>query len=102
MRYLYGDSSAFPLNQNFLETLAAATEACCALLKVEEAKSSAAKVADQASSAAIKELADIDQLVQRVEKALKQRDHLSNATAKVVEQVAEAIQGFASQRQPDP
>lgn len=93
MRYLYGDSSAFPLNQNFLETLNAATECCCALLKVEEAKGNASKVADQASSAAIKELADIDQLVQRVEKALKQRDHLSNATAKVVEQVAASAKG---------
>ncbi len=93
MRYLYGDSSAFPLNQNFLETLSAATECCCALLKVEEAKQNASKVADQAGSAAIKELADIDQLLQRFEKSLSQRDHLSNATAKVVEQVAATAKG---------
>ncbi len=93
MRYLYGDSSPFPLNQNFLETLAAATDCCASLLRVDENIGKAAKVADQANSAAMKELADIDQLVQRVEKALKQRDHLSNATAKVVEQVAATAKG---------
>lgn len=93
MRYLYGDSSSFPLNQNFLETLAAATDCCCSLLHVDENIGKASLVADQASSAAMKELADIDQLMQRVEKALRQRDHLSNATAKVVEQVAATAKG---------
>jgi hypothetical protein len=93
MRYLYGDSSSFPLNQNFLDTLAHATDCCVALLQVDENIHKAHKVADQANAASLKELADIEQLLQRVEKALSQRDHLSNATAKVVEQVAATAKG---------
>jgi hypothetical protein len=88
MRYLYGDSTAFPLNENFIVTLAAATDCAVALLKVDETLQRSRKTAEQASSAALSEIADIDQLVQRLDKALSQRDHLSNATAKVVEQVA--------------
>jgi hypothetical protein len=88
MRYLYGDSTAFPLNENFIVTLAAATDCAVALLKVDENLQRAQKTAEQASSAAMSEIADIDQLLQRVDKAFSQREHLSNATAKVVEQVA--------------
>ena len=36
MRYLYGDSTPFPLTENFLATLSAATETCIALLKADE------------------------------------------------------------------
>ena len=87
MRYLYGDSSSFPLNQNFIITLAACTDCAVALLRVDEKIHKFRKVSDQANSAAMSELADIDQLVQRLDKAFAQREHLSNATAKVVEQV---------------
>jgi hypothetical protein len=93
MRYLYGDSSAFPLNQNFIVTLAAATDCAVALLKVDEALAKSHAVANRANAAALKEVGDIDQLLQRLESALAQRDHLSNATAKVVEQVAAATKG---------
>ncbi|MCA9625032.1 MAG: hypothetical protein KC731_38670, partial [Myxococcales bacterium] len=92
MRYLYGDSSAFPLNQNFIDTLVAATDCAVALLTVDEALARSASITDRACSAAISEIADIDQLVQRVGRALGQRDHLSNATAKVVEQVEASVQ----------
>ncbi len=87
MRYLYGDSSSFPLNQNFIITLAACTDCAVALLRVDEKIHKFRKVSDQANSAAMSELADIDQLIQRLDKAFAQREHLSNATAKVVEQV---------------
>lgn len=93
MRYLYGDSSAFPLNQNFIVTLAAATDCAVALLKVDEALTRSHGVAERANNAAMKEFADIDQLMQRIESSLAQRDHLSNATAKVVEQVAATAKG---------
>ena len=97
MRYLYGDSSAFPLNQNFIVTLAAATDCAVALLKVDEALTRSHGVAERANTAAMKEFADIDQLMQRIDTSLAQRDHLSNATAKVVEQVA-ATQKASSTR----
>lgn len=93
MRYLYGDSSAFPLNQNFIVTLAAATDCAVALLKVDEALTRSHGVAERANTAAMKEFADIDQLMQRIDTSLAQRDHLSNATAKVVEQVAATAKG---------
>lgn len=35
MKYLYGDATPFPLDENFIETLSAATEACVALFQVD-------------------------------------------------------------------
>ncbi len=89
MRYLYGDSTTFPINQNFVATAAAATDAAVALLRVDEQMSRAEKIAEEAACAAHSELADINQLAQRVERALVSRDHLSKATAKVAALVTE-------------
>jgi hypothetical protein len=36
MPYLYGDTSPFPLDENFIETLAVVVEACVSLLRVDE------------------------------------------------------------------
>ncbi len=36
MAYLYGDSTPFPLSDNFIDTLRDATEACVALLRIDE------------------------------------------------------------------
>src|SRR5690348_8957529 len=36
MPYLYGDTTPFPLEENFIDTLGAVTDACVALLKVDE------------------------------------------------------------------
>ena len=88
MRYLYGDSSAFPLNENFIETLVAATDCAVALLEVDERIDHARKSAEEANAAATRELADLSQLALRVEQALATRDHLSAATAKVASSVA--------------
>ncbi len=38
MRYLYGDSTPFPLGTNFLTTIEAVTDACVALLKIDLAE----------------------------------------------------------------
>ena len=90
MRYLYGDSSSFPLNQNFVLTLASATDCAVRLLEVEARIGEAQQISEDADVAAAAETADIDQLERRVGKALSQREHLSNATAKVAEQVVAA------------
>jgi hypothetical protein len=89
MRYLYGDSTEFPLNENFIETAAAATDAAVALLTVDELVSRARKVSEDADAAAVAEINDIDDLAKRVEKALGARERLSNATAKLAEEVAQ-------------
>ncbi len=90
MRYLYGDSTTFPINQNFVETAAAATDAAVALFRVDELMFRAGQIAEEASCVAQAELGDINQLAQRVERALASRDHLSKATSKVAEEVTGA------------
>lgn len=35
MQYLYGDATPFPLEENFIETLSAATDACVALFRID-------------------------------------------------------------------
>ncbi|RLB64843.1 MAG: hypothetical protein DRI90_03595 [Deltaproteobacteria bacterium] len=93
MRYLYGDSTTFPINQNFVDTAAAATDSAVALLRVDELMIRAEKVAEEAACVGQSELTDINQLAQRVERALASRDHLSKATAKVAEQVTSGARG---------
>jgi len=90
MRYLYGDSTAFPLNQNFIDTAAAATDTAVALLKVDELLQGAKRTSNETNAAADAELADIDMLTQHVEKALADRSQLSKATGKVAEEVLRA------------
>jgi hypothetical protein len=87
-RYLYGDSSAFPLNENFLETLASCTDACSRLLVVDDLLHKARRTEEDADNAAKSELSDIDSLAQSVEQSLAQRGHLSGATQKLAAQVA--------------
>ena len=72
MRYLYGDSSEFPLNQNFIETAAAATDMAVALLKVDELIVRAKKTTEEANDAARGELADLEELA-RLRPADRQR-----------------------------
>ncbi|MBW2454004.1 MAG: hypothetical protein JRI68_05825 [Deltaproteobacteria bacterium] len=93
MRYLYGDSTTFPISQNFVETAAAATDAAVALCHVDELMIRADKIAEEASCVAQAELGDINRLAQRVERALASRDNLSKATAKVAEEVTGAARG---------
>lgn len=86
MRYLYGDSSAFPLNENFIETLAAATDCSVALLKIDEKLHKARHTTRQVTEAANKEQRDIERVAARMNAALDD-DELSNATSKVVAEV---------------
>ncbi|MBW2525918.1 MAG: hypothetical protein JRI23_17175, partial [Deltaproteobacteria bacterium] len=70
MRYLYGDGTDFPLHTNFLHTLSAATDACVALLEVDEAQKRVRKALEEENAAAIAELAELGALRGAVEKAL--------------------------------
>jgi len=84
MRYLYGDSTDFPLNENFIETLSAATDAAIALLEADEALDIARLTTTEANGKATGELADIDEVWSRMETALALREHLSVATDNMV------------------
>jgi len=93
MRYLYGDSTPFPLNQNFIVTLAAVTDCAVELLKVDEKIQRHRKVTNEANAAAANEIRNIDRLAKRLDAALQPRDSLSQATAKVVETVLATAKG---------
>jgi len=92
MRYLYGDSSAFPLNENFIETLAAATDCAVALLQIDEKLHRARHTTHQVNEAAAKELDDIGRIATRMASALED-EALSKATSKVVEEVRQSARG---------
>ena len=87
MRYLYGDSSAFPLNDNFIETLSSGTDAAVALLEADAALDKAKRVSAEATKKATTELADIDAISRRMEAALTETDAYSKATKKVAHDV---------------
>jgi hypothetical protein len=89
MRYLFGDSSTFPLNHNFIDTLTAAVDTAVALLEVDEAMERARRIAEEANTTALTEIADLDRYAGRLARALGDRDNLGKATAKVIGDVAD-------------
>jgi len=70
MRYLHGDSSPFPLNENFLETLADATDCCVGLLHGDGALAGARDATQHAEGVAAGELERIDALARAVAEAV--------------------------------
>lgn len=70
MRYLHGDSVPFSLNENFLETLCAATDACVAMIGVEVAADNERLVTEESDAAMVSELARLEALGQSVGNAL--------------------------------
>jgi hypothetical protein len=62
MRYLHGDSHPFSLNENFLETLCAATDACVALIGAEVAADNARRVMDESDACVAAENARLETL----------------------------------------
>lgn len=69
MRYLYGDSTPFPLAENFLATLCAATDACVALLRADERAADGRRAVREAELRATQELTRIDGLARRADEA---------------------------------
>lgn len=70
MRYLYADSTTFPLPQNFLATLCAGTDACVAILKAEALVDECNRVVREAELKATRDLAQVSALAHRVDAAL--------------------------------
>lgn len=70
MRYLYADSTPFPLPQNFLATICAGTDACVAILRAEEMIDECSRAVREAEARATRELAQLSALSHRVETAL--------------------------------
>jgi len=70
MRYLYADSTPFPLPQNFLATICAGTDACVSILRAEELVDDCNRVIREAEAKATRELAQLSALSHRVDGAL--------------------------------
>jgi hypothetical protein len=69
--YLYGDSTAFPLNDNFVETLRALSDMCVALLRVDEQLDETDAKAQEAKNACHKEQLRLEALAGTLLKALE-------------------------------
>lgn len=68
MRYLYGDSTPFPLSENFLATLCAATDACVAILRADEQVDEVERLlvdADAKFEGETSEIADLERVLER-------------------------------------
>ena len=70
MRYLYADSTPFPLPQNFLATICAGTDACVAILKAEELLDDCNRAVREAEVKATRDLAQLSALSHRIDAAL--------------------------------
>jgi hypothetical protein len=67
MKYLYGDSTSFPLVENFLVTLCAATEACVGILRANELVEEGGRQVREAEARMNQELTQLSTLARRLE-----------------------------------
>ncbi len=99
MAYLYGDSTPFPLNENFLATLCAATDACVAILRADEQVDEVKRLVREAETKAESELieiADLERVLARTfgvaeRDGSAQRTHADAAFAKIAEHAWETV-----------
>lgn len=89
MQYLYGDGSEFPLNENFLQTLSAATDACVALLEVDAAHGRVRRALEAENANAISELAELGALRGAIERALTRNDDHRSSVHRVATELRE-------------
>ncbi|MEM9491932.1 MAG: hypothetical protein AAGC55_22495, partial [Myxococcota bacterium] len=79
MKYLYGDATPFPLQENFIDTISAATDACVALFTLDEELGERRRNATQLRKQAEEELNRLGVLSTALEVAL--RPFVSDAEA---------------------
>lgn len=70
MKYLYGDATPFPLEENFIETLSAATDACVALFQADLEMRDRQERAVSIRERAAEELGYLDGLSHAIETAV--------------------------------
>ncbi len=91
MKYLYGDATPFPFEENFIDTLVAATDCCVALLRLDQAAESSRRAAEQARIDANAEISDLEDLGKAVKTALSGRLGATNRAKKASEVAAERL-----------
>lgn len=70
MRYLYGDATPFPYHENFIDTLVAVTDACVALLRLDDAAQRTRRAATEEQDRASGELVELDGITAAVKQVL--------------------------------
>jgi len=93
MHYLYGDGSEFPLRLNFLQTVNAATDACVALLEVDEAQKRVRRALEDENAAAIAELAELGALRGALDRTLGRLVHARPSVHRVAGELRELTFG---------
>jgi hypothetical protein len=71
MKYLYGDATPFPLDENFIDTIGAAVDACVALFQADAEADSKRARAVQVQKIADEELRRLDVIGKAVQAALR-------------------------------
>lgn len=71
MKYLYGDATPFPLDENFIDTIGAAVNACVALFQADSDAASKRARALQVQKAADEELRRLEVIARAVQAALR-------------------------------
>ncbi len=95
MAYLYGDSTPFPLDENFLDTLRDVTEAASALLRVDGGIGQARERAEEARREATREQVRIEGLAAQLGRAFESAlgDHEVPQAALVASRALQAARG---------
>lgn len=62
MAYLYGDSTPFPLNENFIETLRGTTDTCLELLQADESMELVRMQSEQEKTTADRDIGGVERL----------------------------------------
>lgn len=98
MGYLYGDSTPFPLNENFIETLRGATDACFALLQADEAMEHIRSQSDQEKRSAEQDIVGVERLAAALNEAMApyQLDRESPYVAEVFARLMGSSRGVSS------
>lgn len=99
MTYLFGDATPFPLEENFIDTISAATDSCVALFELDVEQAERRRQAHEVSTQAELDTEGLANLARVVERALSPLMPTGQAptttdltTRKIAEQAASLIQ----------
>ncbi|WP_428261565.1 hypothetical protein [Haliangium sp.] len=96
MRYLYGDATPFPLEDNFIETLSAATDTCVALFQIDSELIDRRERSQAIRERTAEEIAYLERLARIVDSALapmipaEQPTYVAQRTAGAIARSAQA------------
>lgn len=100
MTYLFGDATPFPLEENFIETISAAVDACVALFQIHVEQAGRLRQARELAEETDREIAQLGNLASALERALAPlmpKDTPSGPAEVTAAQVAEQANALIQQ-----